>query len=51
MLKKAKVWLDKHTEYIDSPSKSPDFLVMETWVKPLREKFFEQEFWSGEEGV
>jgi hypothetical protein len=36
---------------MDSPSKSPNFSVMETWIKPLREKFFEQECWSGEEGV
>lgn len=45
-------WMDLHgMEYLIGPPKSPDLSIMETWVKVLREKFYQRRCASTHAGV
>ena len=45
-------WMDQNgMEYILGAPSSPDLSIMETWVKPLRQKFFQKRCSSGARGV
>jgi hypothetical protein len=45
-------WMDTHgMPYILSASKSPDTSIMETWVSPLRHKFYSRKCTSEKQGV
>lgn len=44
--------MDKHDmERLESPPKSPNLSIIETWVHSLRRKFFKRRVASGEAGV
>jgi hypothetical protein len=44
--------MEKHRmEYLIAPPSSPDLSIMETWVKPLLQKFFKKRVTSAEMGV
>lgn len=44
--------MDKNgIDNLKGPLSSPDFSVMETWVKPLREKFYQRRVASGDAGI
>jgi transposase len=45
-------WMDMNgMEYLIAPPASPDLSVMETWVKPLRQKFFRRRCTTARDGV
>jgi hypothetical protein len=45
-------WMDTHgMPYILSASKSPVTSIMETWVSPLRRKFYSRKCTSEKQGV
>ncbi|KAF2820806.1 hypothetical protein CC86DRAFT_411629 [Ophiobolus disseminans] len=45
-------WMDTHgMPYILSSPKSPDMSIIETWVSPLRRKFFSKKCTTEEQGV
>jgi hypothetical protein len=45
-------WMDKHRiEYLNSPPKSPDLLIMETWVHSLRKRFTARRVETAEAGI
>jgi hypothetical protein len=44
--------MDKHgIEYLNSPPKSPDLLIMETWVHSLRKRFTARRVETAEAGI
>ena len=50
--KKVIDWMDKHgMDHIEGPPTSPDLSIMETWVKLLRQMFYQRRVASGHAGV
>jgi hypothetical protein len=52
ILKESIAWMNKNgMNQIEGPSTSPDMSIMETWVKPLKQKFYSRTCYAKAESV